>query len=123
MTWRPVSPRAAPGAAAGDGAPGPRWSRRRLLAASGVVAGAAALGAACGSRGAPAADGALERLRFVSWSAPRAEQANLFAADGRFQRQMLSGFEGESVAKLSGNFEADRIGFGGLGNDLRDLQR
>jgi hypothetical protein len=56
-------------------------------------------------------------------SAQRVVAANFLTADGRFQRQMLPGFEGESVAKFGGDFEADRIGFGGLGNDLRDLQR
>jgi NitT/TauT family transport system substrate-binding protein len=63
-------------------------SRRRLLAGSAVGLGALALGAACSQApaasaptgSAPAAPRAPERLRFVSWSQPRAEQANLFVA-------------------------------------------
>ena len=45
------------------------------------------------------------------------------AVDRRPKRQMLSGPEAKSLAQIRGNFEADRIGFGGLRNDLRDLQR
>jgi len=69
------------------GAPGasPRLSRRRLLAAGGLLAGAAALGAACGQRPgqSPPAAARPDTLRFISWSAPRAEQANLFVARER----------------------------------------
>ena len=48
---------------------------------------------------------------------------HFLAVDGRPQRQMLARLERERAAKLGRNFEADRIGFGGLGDDLRDFQR
>jgi NitT/TauT family transport system substrate-binding protein len=62
-------------------------TRRRLLAGSALGLGALALGAACAQApaasaptGSAPAQRAPERLRFVSWSQPRAEQANLFVA-------------------------------------------
>jgi len=62
-------------------------TRRRLLAGGALGLGALALGAACAAPAAPLPTGgatggarAPERLRFVSWSQPRAEQANLFVA-------------------------------------------
>jgi NitT/TauT family transport system substrate-binding protein len=60
---------------------GRRLGRRRLLSAGGLLAGAA-LGVACGQRAGQSTPAAPkpETLRFISWSAPRAEQANLFVA-------------------------------------------
>jgi NitT/TauT family transport system substrate-binding protein len=68
-----------------DSASTPLVTRRRLLAGSALGLGALALGAACSpaatpTGGAPAGQRPLERVRFVSWSQPRAEQANLFVA-------------------------------------------
>ena len=65
----------------------PLITRRRLLASGALGLGALALGAACTRPAPPLPTGeraaearAPERLRFVSWSQPRAEQANLFVA-------------------------------------------
>lgn len=54
-----------------------------------VLASAAAGAFLASSRRAPAAGSALQKLRFVSWSTPRAEQANFFAAQelGYFEKQ------------------------------------
>src|SRR5579883_37600 len=72
---------------AASGAPTALVTRRRLLAGGALGLGALALGAACAPSAPAVATGqgagggrAPERLRFVSWSQPRAEQANLFVA-------------------------------------------
>ena len=36
---------------------------------------------------------------------------------------MLARAEGEALAQLGRDLETDRIGFAGLGNDLRDAER
>ena len=60
--------------------------------------------------------------RLVGRGAERIIAAHFLAVDGRAQGQMLAGLEREFVAKLGRNLEADRIGLGGLGHDLRDPQ-
>ena len=55
--------------------------------------------------------------------AERIVAADFLAVDVRAQRQMLAGAEGEALAQLGRNFEPDRIGFAGFGNDLRDAER
>ena len=52
--------------------------------------------------------------------AQRIVAPHFLAADLGPQRQMLPGLEAERVLKLLRHFEADRIGFVGLGHDLRD---
>src|SRR5437764_1580285 len=73
--------------AAARSAPTRLVTRRRLVVGGALGLGAAMLGAACARPAAPLPTGegaggvrAPERLRFVSWSQPRAEQANLFVA-------------------------------------------
>ena len=59
----------------------------------------------------------------VGRGAQRVIAAHFLAVDRRAKRQMLTRLERESLAQLGRDFEADRIGFGGLRDDLRDLQR
>jgi NitT/TauT family transport system substrate-binding protein len=96
-------------------------SRRRLLAGSALGLGAALIGAACGQRAgqAPRRPGERELVRFVSWSQPRAEQANLFVAQelGYFREQDID-FEyrpgqgsGDALKQiLAGNGEVAFVG-------------
>jgi NitT/TauT family transport system substrate-binding protein len=102
----------------------PRITRRALLGGA-LGLGAAALGLACGGRAGPAPAPAAGRpaepepLRFISWSQPRAEQANLFVAQelGYFREQGIA-FEyrpgqgsGDALKQvLAGNGEVGFVG-------------
>jgi NitT/TauT family transport system substrate-binding protein len=100
-----------------------RVSRRRLLGGAATGLGAMLLGAACGQATGRAPTGAQpqvpEPLRFISWSQPRAEQANLFVAEdlGYFRDQGIA-FEyragqgsGDALKQvLAGNGEVGFVG-------------
>jgi NitT/TauT family transport system substrate-binding protein len=98
-----------------------------LLAGGALGLGALALGAACApaaapsapTGGAPAGQRAPDRLRFVSWSQPRAEQANLFVAqDLGYYRDQSIAFEyvpgngsGDALKQLlAGNADVGFVG-------------
>src|SRR3954471_13625688 len=90
-------------------------SRRRLLVGGALGLGAGLLGGACTARpaaapasGAPAPQRTPERLRFISWSQPRAEQANLFVA------QDLGYFRDEGI-------EFEHVPGNGSGDALRQV--
>jgi NitT/TauT family transport system substrate-binding protein len=101
-------------------------SRRRLLAGGALGLGALAVGAACARPAPPLPTGqgvggvrSPERLRFVSWSQPRAEQANLFVAqDLGYYRDQGVDFEyvpgngsGDALKQLlAGNADVGFVG-------------
>src|ERR1700749_4935747 len=61
-------------------------------------------------------------VELVRSSAERVVTPYFLAPDRCPQCQMLAGAKRKAVPKLWGNIEADRIGFAGLGNDLRDAK-